>query len=338
MTKKKGRIFSGMRPTGKLHIGHWLGALQNWAKLQDEYDCVFGIVDWHALAGGGWAKRDQLKDNIYQMAIDWLTMGIDPDKAPIVVQSQMKQHAELHVILSMVVPTPWLLRNPAVKEQARDLGLVGEDEDLTKIDYGYLGYPVLQAADVLVYQANFVPVGEDQVPHIELMREIARRFNHVFECEVLPEPKALLTPVPRLLGTDNRKMSKSYDNAIFIADSPDDIQARVHTMITDPQKVRKNDPGRPDVCNVFSYHKLFNADETPEIRTGCESGELGCVACKKNLANKLSDYLQPFRDERRRWENSLDEVERIFKKGAERAHEYTDPTMAAVRDAVNLYA
>ncbi len=337
MSAKKGRIFSGMRPTGKLHIGHWLGALQNWAKLQHEFECVFGIVDWHALAGGGWAKREQLRENIYEMAIDWLTLGIDPEVAPIIVQSQMKQHAELHVVLSMIVPTPWLIRNPAVKEQARDLGLIESDEDMIKIDYGYLGYPVLQAADIMVYKATHVPVGEDQVPHIELTREIARRFNHIFG-ETFPEPKALLTPTPRLLGTDNRKMSKSYNNSIYIADAPDTIQQQVKTMITDPQKLRKNDPGRPDVCNVFSYHKIFNDGETTEIRRTCESGELGCVACKKNLANKITDSLQTFREERVRWEKSRDEIDRIFKKGAEKAQEITEATMKEVRQAVNLYA
>ncbi len=337
MTNKKGRIFSGMRPTGKLHIGHWLGALQNWVGLQDDYECVFGIVDWHALAGGGWSKREELRENVYQMAIDYLAMGLDPDKSPIVVQSQMKQHAELHVILSMVVPTPWLLRNPAIKEQARDLGLVGEDEDLTKIDYGYLGYPVLQAADIIVYKATHVPVGEDQVPHIELTREIARRFNHIFG-NVFPEPEALLTPIPRLLGTDNRKMSKSYDNSIFIADDPDEIQKKVRTMITDPEKVRRNDPGHPDICNVFSYHVIFNEREIHEIRPTCESGMLGCVVCKKNLAAIISDVLQPFREKRKYWENNRDEIERIFEQSAERAHEITDATMADVRKAVNLFA
>ncbi len=337
MTKKKGRIFSGMRPTGKLHIGHWVGALQNWVKLQNEYDCVFGIVDWHALAGGGWENYKELRNNVYDLAADWLCMGLDPEKSPFVVQSQMKGHAELHVILSMVVPTPWLLRNPAIKEQARDLGLVQEGEDLTKIDYGYLGYPVLQAADVLIYRANFVPVGEDQVPHIELMREIARRFNSIFS-EILPEPKTLLTKTPRLLGTDNRKMSKSYGNSIYIADEPDEIQAKVRTMITDPEKVRRNDPGHPEVCNVFSYHSLFNKEETDEISETCQSGALGCVGCKKNLAGKLSDGLMPFREERKRWAQSRDEIDRIFKDGASRAKEITQATMDEVRKAVNLYA
>ncbi|OQY26829.1 MAG: tryptophan--tRNA ligase [Candidatus Cloacimonetes bacterium 4572_55] len=337
LDNKRGRVFSGMRPTGKLHIGHWLGALRNWKKLQHEFDCVFGIVDWHALAGGGWSKRDKLSDNIYEMAIDYLTVGIDPEKAPIIVQSQMKHHAELHVILSMIVPTPWLLRNPAIKEQARDLGLVGEDADLTKIDYGYLGYPVLQAADILVYGATHVPVGEDQAPHIELTREIVRRFNHIFG-NVFPEPKTLLTLTPRILGTDNRKMSKSYGNCIYIGDEPDKIQSQVRRMITDPQKVRRNDPGHPDVCNVFSYHKIFNNDETTKIRTHCESGKLGCVACKKNLSGRLSDQLQPLREERKRWAKSRDEIDRVFKKSAEKAVETTSKVMEKVRKAVNLYA
>lgn len=333
----KGRIFSGMRPTGKLHIGHWLGALQNWTQLQHEYDCIFGIVDWHALAGGGWEKRTDLRENTYEMAIDWLAMGIDPEVAPIVVQSQMKQHAELHVLLSMVIPTPWLLRNPAIKEQAKDLGLVDEDADLTKIDYGYLGYPVLQAADIIIYKATHVPVGEDQVPHIELTREIVRRFNYVFG-DIFPEPQALLTQIPRLLGTDNRKMSKSYNNSIYIADEPDEIQKKVREMITDPQKVRKNDPGHPDICNVFAWHKIFNDNETAHIRPACESGELGCVACKKNLAEKLAEQLKPFHEERKHWADSRDEIDKIFVKGAEKATEIAEVTMKEVRQAINLYA
>ena len=227
---KKGKIFSGMRPTGKLHIGHLMGALKNWVSMQDDYECIWGIVDWHALTTG-YQDLSQLQENIIDMAIDYISAGLNPEKSIIMVQSRVKQHAELHLLLSMITPTPWLIRNPTVKEQARDIGLIkgDTDDEMTKIDYGYLGYPVLQAADILVYLADTVPVGEDQVPHVEMCREIARRFNHLFG-KVFPEPKEKLTETPRLLGHDGRKMSKSYGNAIYIADSPDDIFQKIRHL------------------------------------------------------------------------------------------------------------
>jgi tryptophanyl-tRNA synthetase len=332
---KKGKIFSGMRPTGKLHIGHLVGALNNWINMQDEYECVFGIVDWHALTTG-YQDLSELQTNIRELAIDYICAGIDPEKSIIMIQSQVKEHAELHLLLSMITPTPWLIRNPTVKEQARDMGLIDEGEDeMTKIDYGHLGYPVLQSADILVYLADTVPVGEDQVPHIEICREIARRFNHLYG-KVFPEPKEILTQTPRLLGADGRKMSKSYGNAIFIADTPEEIWEKVRKMITDPEKLRLGDPGRPKVCSVFDYHKVFNEEEVESIRENCKSGDLGCVACKKNLASKMAEFLAPYRQKRKELENNPDYIDNVLKEGTDAAREQAADTMKKVRDAMNL--
>ncbi len=334
------RIFSGMRPTGRLHIGHLVGALQNWVKLQHEYDSIFGIVDWHALTTG-YQNTSQLQVNVFDTAVDWMAAGIDPKKSIIMVQSQVKEHAELHLLLSMITPTPWIIRNPAVKEQARDMGLIesSTDENMTKIDFGHLGYPVLQTADILLYLADTVPVGEDQVPHIEICREIARRFNFLFTASgfQFPEPQHKLTQTPRLPGVDgNMKMSKSLNNCIYLSDDTDTILGQVRKMVTDPQKLRKNDPGRPEVCSVFTYHKVFNPGETGTIEPECRAGSLGCVACKKNLAEKLSASIGPIRQKRTELEQNRDYVETVLSDGNERARAIASETMKQVRKAMNL--
>ena len=264
-----------MRPTGKLHIGHLVGALENWVALQNEYDNYHLIADYHALTTN--LDTKELYQNSFDMVIDWLAAGIDPLKSPIFRQSQIKEHAELHLIFSMLITTARLERNPTLKDQIRDL-------NMDSVVYGHLGYPVLQSADILLYKGEVVPVGEDQVPHIEITREIARRFNAQWG-GVFPEPDPKLTKFARLAGLDgNQKMSKSLGNTILLSDAPDEIQKKMRTAVTDTLKVRKNDPGRPDVCVVFSYHQKFNPAEIPEIRQGCESGALGCVDCKKNCS------------------------------------------------------
>ncbi len=334
------RIFSGMRPTGKLHLGHLVGALENWVKFQDSYETIFGIVDWHALTTG-YKDSSAVQRNILETAVDWISVGIDPEKSIVMVQSQVKEHAELHLLLSMITPTPWLIRNPAVKQQARDLGLIDSDSDenMTKIDFGHLGYPILQTADILVYLADTVPVGEDQVPHIELCREIARRFNFIFAQSgfQFPEPQHKLTVTPRLPGVDgNMKMSKSLNNCIYISDDDDTIQAQVRKMVTDPNKIRRNDPGRPEICSVFTYHKVFNSVETPRIDADCRSGALGCVACKKNLGEKISIKIDPFRRKRTELISDPEAVEKIIAHGSERARAIASDTMKKVRKAMHL--
>jgi tryptophanyl-tRNA synthetase len=316
-----------MRPTGKLHIGHLVGALENWVALQDQYDNFHLIADYHALTTD--LDTDDLHRNSLDMVIDWLATGIDPSKSPIFRQSQIKEHTELHLIFSMLVSTARLERNPTLKDQVRDLNM----ETLT---YGHLGYPVLQAADILLYKGDIVPVGEDQVPHIEITREIARRFNNQWG-EVFPEPEPKLTKFARLAGLDgNQKMSKSLGNTILLADSPDEIQKKLRTAVTDTLKVRKNDPGRPDVCVVFSYHKKFNPAEEQEIRRGCESGALGCVDCKKNCATKIADVLAPIREKRIHYESNPAKILEILRDGEDRGRKEAQATMSRVREVMKI--
>lgn len=334
------RIFSGMRPTGKLHLGHLVGALENWTKFQSEYDTIYGIVDWHALTTG-YKDTSRLNEYILETAIDWISVGIDPNKSIIMLQSLVKEHAELHLLFSMITPTPWLIRNPAVKQQAREMGLIenANDEEMAKIDFGHLGYPVLQTADILVYRADTVPVGEDQIPHIELCREIARRFNFLFGESgfQFPEPQHKLTVTPRLPGVDgNMKMSKSLNNCIYLSDDDATVQSQVRKMVTDPNKVRKNDPGRPEICSVFTYHTVFNKSEVDEIGNNCKSGELGCVACKKNLGEKISAKIEPFRQKRKELVSNLDIVEKIIADGSDKARAIASDTLKQVRRSMNL--
>ncbi|MDR3271674.1 MAG: tryptophan--tRNA ligase [Peptococcaceae bacterium] len=327
MTEK--RIFSGMRPTGSLHIGH-LSVLQNWVSLQAEYECYYGIVDWHALTTG---YDDHLDMNalIQEIALDWLSVGVDPQKSAIFVQSNVLEHAELHLLLSMITPISWLERVPTYKDQIQQLGKE-EGKDLST--YGFLGYPALQAADILVYKADAVPVGEDQLPHIELCREIARRFNFMYEA-IFPEPQAIIGKIAMLPGVDGRKMSKSYHNAISLTADTQEIQTRVKQMITDPARVRKDDPGHPEICVVHQFQQIYNPREVAQIETDCRAGKVGCVACKAHLAATLEELLAPFRERRVYWQEP-GRVERILREGRERAHTKAAETMREVRQAMGL--
>ncbi|OIP57856.1 MAG: tryptophan--tRNA ligase [Ignavibacteria bacterium CG2_30_36_16] len=320
-------ILSGMRPTGKLHIGHYVGALENWVKLQDQYQNFHLIADYHVLTTS--LNTDDIYDNSIDMLIDWLAAGLDPVKSPMFRQSQIKEHTELHLILSMLITVNRLERNPTVKEQARDL-------HIDNIIYGHLGYPVLQTADILLYKGDAVPVGEDQVPHIEISREIARRFNNQYGT-VFPEPSPMLTNFARLPGLDgNSKMSKSLGNTILLSDDPGTVKAKMKKAVTDPQKVRRGDPGRPEICLVFSYHKKFNESELPEIESGCRSGVLGCFDCKMNCASKISQLLEPVREKRQYYETRPDEVKQILKDGEDRARKTAIATMSEVREKMKL--
>jgi len=330
MTQKR-RLLSGMRPTGRLHLGNYVGALENWVKLQDRFESYHFVADWHTLTTDFEHTRS-IPENTYEMVTDWLAAGIDAARCPIFVQSQVKQHAELHLILSMLMTVARLERNPTLKEQARDLDLE------SKMTYGHLGYPVLQAADILMYKGEVVPVGEDQLPHIEMARELARRFNNVYcpEKPVFPEPEGLLTEFPRLPGLDGHRMSKSLGNTILLSDSPDDIKAKMKKAITDPQKIRKGDPGRPDICLVFTYHTKFNPTEVPEIRTGCESGALGCVDCKMRAANRIIEHLTPIRERRLALEARPETVREVIADGNARAQKVAVQTMDDVHEAMGF--
>lgn len=315
-----------MQPTGKLHLGNLEGALANWVRLQNEYDMYCCIVDWHALTAD-FDKTADLDDKIVQMAIDYLAAGLDPKKCAIFIQSQVKEHAELHLLFSMITPTPWLERVPSHKEKVEKLGLDS---------YGFLGYPLLQAADILLYRADFVPVGKDQVPHIELTREVGRRFNGIYG-EVFPDPQALLTKIPVVPGIDGQKMSKSYGNEIPIAEEPEETAAKIKKMFTDPQKLRKGDPGRPEICPVFQLHQLYTPQaEIERIDTDCRSGALGCVACKKQLADDINKALEPIRAKRKALESDLDFVNDMLEDGANRARTRAQETMTLVREKMNL--
>jgi tryptophanyl-tRNA synthetase len=325
MNKK--RILSGMRPTGKLHIGHYVGALENWIKLQNEYQSFHLIADYHVLTTD--LKTDNLYQNTIEMLIDWLASGLDPEKSPIFRQSQIKEHAELYLIFGMLITANRLERNPTVKDQVRDL-------HIDQIIYGHLGYPVLQSADILLYKGNAVPVGEDQVPHVEITREIARRFNNQYG-EVFPEPEALLTPFARLVGLDgNAKMSKSLNNTILLSDDAETVKTKMKKAVTDPNKIRKGDPGNPDICLVFSYHKKFNPEEIPEIENGCRSGALGCVDCKINCASKIYIFLEPIIEKRKFYENRPDLVKDILSDGEKRGKTEAVKTMSEVREKMKM--
>ncbi|MDZ7698875.1 MAG: tryptophan--tRNA ligase [Deltaproteobacteria bacterium] len=326
---KKGRIVSGMRPTGKMHLGHLHGALLNWKRLQEEYHCFYFIADWHALTSE-YAHTDIIKESTYEIIMDWISVGLDPEVSTFFIQSDIKEHAELYLLFSMITPLPWLERNPTYKEQLREL----TQRDL--YTYGFLGYPVLQAADILMYKANGVPVGEDQAPHVELTREIARRFNHLYG-EVFAIPEVLLTPMSKLLGMDRRKMSKSYHNAIFLTDSDEEIDRKVSQMITDPQRARKNDPGDPGVCNVFSFHEIYTDEHTVnDISEACPAAKIGCVDCKKQMAENLKKGLAPIKAERRALEADPDKVKDIMADGNRRSRAVAEQTMAEVREAVKV--
>jgi tryptophanyl-tRNA synthetase len=378
-------VLSGMRPTGRMHVGHLKGVLENWVKLQENYKCYFEVADWHALTDEPTRNREVLR-NTLDMVKDWLAVGIDPQKSVIFRQSLVPQHAEIHLIFSMLVSVNRLLRNPTFKEKVSELrkkkseiklslnlenlsvegevgGIVefikGEDKEKgekflrgvigrikeevlerlsfldfddslipSEISYGFLGYPVLQAADILIYKGELVPVGEDQLPHLELSREIARDFNRIYG-EVFPIPEPLLTEIPKILGIDGRKMSKSYNNAIFISDTPEEITQKVKKSITDPMKIRKGDPGRPEICPIFYLHKAFNLDESYEIEENCRKGVLGCVDCKNRIAGKLISALEPYREKAK--ELSDDLIMDVIREGSRVARERAEETVEEVR-------
>ncbi len=329
---KKRILLSGMRPTGPLHLGHLVGALKNWVKLQENYTCFFMVADWHALMSE-YANPKIIRTYAVDNVIDWLSVGIDPNRSVIFRQSDVDEHLELAMIFSSLTPISWLMRCPTYKEQLKEI----KDRDLK--NYAFLGYPVLQAADILVYKAEAVPIGEDQLPHLELAREIIRRFHNLYKKKIFPSPEALLTKIPRLLGTDNRKMSKSYNNYIALSDSEKQIKKKVISMITDPKKIKKTDPGNPDICNVFSYHSIFSKDSNisvsiESIYEDCRKGNLGCVECKQMLASVLIESLRKIQEKRARY--NKESVLGILKQGAKRAKGIASSTLKETKELRGL--
>jgi len=327
MTKK--RVLSGIQPTGRLHLGNLKGAVENWVRLQEKYDCYFFIADFHALTVG-YAETKGLREDIHQLAVDLLSSGLDPQKCVLFRQSDVPEHAELHLLFSMITHMPWLERVPTYKSKIEEL----KEKDLGT--YGFLGYPVLQPADILIYKAQLVPVGEDQLPHLELTREIARRFNFLYKKEVFPEPKEELTEFPVLPGTDGRKMSKSYQNTIAISDPPEVVRRKISIMVTDPARVKKEDKGHPEVCSAFSFYKIFAPEAADRVASECREAKRGCVECKKELAEYLIKYLAPIHARRREWEKHPERVDKVLAEGASRAREVAGKTLEEAKKAVGL--
>lgn len=322
-------IVSGARPTGRLHLGHLHGALKNWVRLQDGYRCFFFVADWHALTTD-YASPQGIEQNTLEMVMDWLSVGLDPRRCVLFRQSRIKEHAELHLLLSMITPVPWLERNPTYKEQMREL----EGRDLST--YGFLGYPVLQAADIIMYKAHKVPVGVDQAPHVELTREIVRRFNQVYR-PIFPEPDVLLTETQKLPGLDGRKMSKSYNNAVFLSDAPKEIDQKLSRMMTDPARVTRKDPGEPGKCPAFQLHQIYcTPDEIDYVTRGCRTAGIGCLECKKVMIKHVIEELAPFQEKRAGYERRPGEVEDVIAAGNRVAQEQAAQTMSEVRSAVGL--
>ncbi|MBI5407005.1 MAG: tryptophan--tRNA ligase [Nitrospirae bacterium] len=325
----KQRVLSGMRPTGKLHLGNFSGALENWKRLQETYECFFFVADWHALSTD-YAKTSDLRENVHLMLVDWLAAGLDPRKSTIFIQSYVPEHAELHILLSMITPIPWLERVPTYKEQQQEL----KDKDLST--YGFLGYPLLQSADILVYKADYVPVGIDQLPHLELTREIARRFNHLYK-PVFPEPQPLMTEFPKIPGTDGRKMSKSYSNAIYLSDTREVVWEKLRTMVTDPKRIKRSDPGDPEICPVYGLHRVYSPqDIIKQVDVGCRTAGIGCIECKQWLNTALTEKLEPIWERRSRYLNDFSLVKGIAEAGAKRAREAASSVLAEVRAAIGL--
>jgi len=326
---KKPVLLSGMRPTGPMHLGHLVGVLNNWMNLQDEYQCFFMVADWHALMSE--YKNPQLiKTYTLENVLDWLSVGLSPQKCAIFRQSEVKEHLELAMVFSIITPLSWLERCPTYKEQLSQM----TDKDIT--NYAFLGYPVLQAADILLYKAEYVPIGEDQLPHLEIARQISRRFKHLYKKEIFPQPQPLLTKESRLLGIDNRKMSKSYNNYISLNDAEKEIKNKVLSMITDPKKIKKTDPGRPSICNVYTYHSIFNKDNelVKQIYNDCKTAKLGCVDCKNTLATNLIGYLDKFKENRKNY--NIEMVEEILKEGAQTAKQRAEKTIQEVKAILGI--
>ena len=329
MSPKK-RVLSGNRPTGKLHWGNYFGALRNWVELQKEYDCHYFIADWHALTTG-YEHPEEIAPSEIDVLKDWLAAGLDPKQSTIFIQSWVPEHAELHVLLSMITPLGWLERVPSFKDMQQQLA----DRDLNML--GFLGYPLLMTADIIIYNADFVPVGEDQVAHIEFSRELVRRFSHLMKREIFREPKPLLTAAARVPGTDGRKMGKSFGNAIYMADDDETVRKKMMETITDPQRQRRNDPGNPEVCNIFAYHKLYtDKAKVAEIDAQCRSAGIGCVDCKKICIGNALAFWQPIRERRQAWDGREKELLAIAREGSERARRVAAATMEAVREVMGV--
>jgi tryptophanyl-tRNA synthetase len=326
----KERVLSGMQASGKLHIGNLVGALSNWVGLQDRYDCYYFVADWHGLTTG-YADPSSIKESTKDILINFLAAGLDPEKCTIFIQSRVLEHAELHLLLSMITPLSWLARVPTYKEKQQEL----KDRDLST--YGFLGYPLLQTADIIIYRAKYVPVGIDQVPHLEISREIARRFNYLYR-EIFPEPEALLTEFPKVVGTDGRKMSKSYENAIYLSDTPEEVEQKLRTMVTDPARIKRTDTGNPELSPVYQLHKIFSSKEEQEdVAEGCRTAGIGCIDCKKILIKNVFKVMEPIWNRRNMFLNNPDILYDIADKGTEKAKKTAEETMRLVRDAMGLY-
>lgn len=323
------RVLSGMQASGKLHIGNLVGALQNWVRLQDRYDCYYFVADWHALTTG-YANPDTIRESTKDLLVNFIAAGLDPDKCTIFIQSKLPEHAELHLLLSMITPLGWLERVPTYKEKQQEL----KERDLST--YGFLGYPLLQTADIIIYRAKYVPVGVDQVPHLEISREIARRFNYIYK-EVFPEPEALLTEFPKVPGVDGRKMSKSYDNAVYLSDTPDVVEQKLRTMMTDPARKRRTDAGDPELSPVFQLHRIFSTkEEQDEVAHGCRTAGIGCIDCKKILIKHVFEVMEPIWEKRNSLLSNPAVLNDIAEKGTEKARKSARETMKLVREAVGL--
>lgn len=324
------RVLSGMRPTGRLHIGHYFGALKNWVKLQDQYECYYFIADWHALTTN-FENPENIKELRREMILDWLSVGIDINKATLFIQSKNIFHAELYLLLSMITPIGWLERCPTYKEMKSEI----TDKDLSGL--GFLGYPVLQTADIIMYSAKYVPVGVDQMPHIEISREIVRRFHHLYGCSIFVEPEGLLTDVPKLLGLDGRKMSKSYGNAIMLTDDLKHVESEILKMVTDTNRKRKSDPGNPDICPVFDYHKVFSSDEERKfIIDGCKNAKIGCIECKRILIKHLVEFLEPIQAKRSNLEKEIKDVDEFLSESQKKSCMVAENMMISVRNALKI--
>ncbi len=330
MTIPRKRVLSGMQPSGLMHLGNHLGALENWKSLQDQYECYFFVADWHALSTN-YADTSRIREFSRELLIDWLAAGIDPERSTVFIQSRIPEHAVLHLLLSMMTPISWLERNPTYKEKQEEI----KEKDLST--YGFLGYPVLQAADILLYKPDFVPVGKDQLPHLELTRELARRFNDLYKTQVFPEPKEHLTKFPKVMGTDGRKMSKSYGNTINLSDPEPVVRQKLKTMVTDPARVRRNDPGNPDICPVYDFHKIYSPQAVQEqINKDCRTATIGCIDCKKLVADRIVERMTPVWDARGRLSKDPAYLNDIVTEGSNRAGEVAKATLHDVTEAMKI--